>query len=211
MSEEDRIARKTRRQARKRARILEVAEEVLVEFGLPGFTVAAVAERADLSKPSVYYYFESREALLSALLADHFARETHALLDAVERAESGLGALEAMMRAFVAHHRDDYAGFRALQIWALSGDAPPDLMAQEVYPLSWKLMGELEAKLERDRADGALSADVEPRRLANVALMTVHGIVNVHAGMDAMGAGLRYELDGLLDEACANLVRGAKA
>ena len=33
-------------------------------------------------------------------------------------------------------------------------------MAREVYPLSWKLMGELEAKLERDRADGALSAEV---------------------------------------------------
>ena len=211
MGEEERIARRDRRQAKKRALILRAAEEVLVERGLPGLTVAAVAERADLSKPAVYYYFDSRESLLAGLLVDYFVAETEALLEAVRAADGGLGALEALMRAYVRHHRSDYAGFRALQIWALSGDAPPDLMAREVYPLSWALMGELEARLRIDQEAGRLRPGVEPRRLANVALMTVHGIVNVYAGMEAMGGGLRYELDGLLDEACANLIRGATA
>ncbi|MEC7522479.1 MAG: helix-turn-helix domain-containing protein [Myxococcota bacterium] len=211
MGEEERIARRDRRQAKKRALILRAAEEVLVERGLPGLTVAAVAERADLSKPAVYYYFDSRESLLAGLLVDHFVAETEAMLEAVRAADGGLAALEALMRAYVRHHRSDYAGFRALQIWALSGDAPPDLMAREVYPLSWALMGELEARLRVDLEAGRLRPDVEPRRLANVALMTVHGIVNVYAGMEAMGGGLRYELDGLLDEACANLIRGATA
>lgn len=51
-----------------RAKILAGAEEVFARFGLRGATTAMIAERAGVSKPHIYYYFPSKEALYVALL-----------------------------------------------------------------------------------------------------------------------------------------------
>jgi AcrR family transcriptional regulator len=61
------------RVARKRMRrineILRVAAEVLGERGYQGTSLDEVAERLDLAKASLYYYFPSKEELFSACLA----------------------------------------------------------------------------------------------------------------------------------------------
>jgi AcrR family transcriptional regulator len=60
------------RVARKRTRrvneILRVAAEVLGERGYHGTSLDEVADRLDLAKASLYYYFDSKEALFSACL-----------------------------------------------------------------------------------------------------------------------------------------------
>ena len=81
-----RDARKARRHARHRASLLDAAREVLAEEGLPGFTVARVAGRADVSKPSFYYYFRSREELVAALVVDGAGEDAAASVDKVAMA-----------------------------------------------------------------------------------------------------------------------------
>lgn len=49
-------------------RILEAALKVFSETGYSGATMDAVAIEAGLSKPTLYQYFESKEALFSALM-----------------------------------------------------------------------------------------------------------------------------------------------
>lgn len=51
-----------------RDKILSGAEEVFARFGLRGATTAMIAERAGVSKPHIYYYFPSKEALYIAVL-----------------------------------------------------------------------------------------------------------------------------------------------
>lgn len=51
-----------------RDKILFGAEEVFARFGLRGATTAMIAERAGVSKPHIYYYFPSKEALYVAVL-----------------------------------------------------------------------------------------------------------------------------------------------
>jgi len=51
-----------------RARILESAAELFVERGVDGATMAAIAERAGISRPSVFNYFPTKDALLIALV-----------------------------------------------------------------------------------------------------------------------------------------------
>ena len=90
-----RDARKARRHARHRAALLDAAREVLAEEGLPGFTVARVAGRADVSKPSFYYYFRSREELVAALADQIAAEEATELTRAAYAAHDGAAALDA--------------------------------------------------------------------------------------------------------------------
>lgn len=49
-------------------RILRAAEEVFAERGFRGATTAAIAERAGVAKPSLHYYFGTKEALYRAVL-----------------------------------------------------------------------------------------------------------------------------------------------
>jgi len=63
-----------RREANRRARegrILQAALTVFSEQGYSGATMEAVAARAGLSKPTLYQYFPSKEALFQAMLLPH--------------------------------------------------------------------------------------------------------------------------------------------
>lgn len=59
----------TRIQARNRERILEAGLDVFSSNGFRGSTVDQIAARAGLSKPNLLYYFASKEAIYTSLLA----------------------------------------------------------------------------------------------------------------------------------------------
>ena len=64
----------TRREANRRereARILQAALTVFAQAGYSGATMDAVAAEAGLSKPTLYQYFASKEALFQAMLLPH--------------------------------------------------------------------------------------------------------------------------------------------
>lgn len=74
------------RAAQERA-LLDAAHELLQETSAAP-TMAAVAQRAGLSRPSVYQYFGSREDLLQALVRDIFPRWTERITGAMAEAST---------------------------------------------------------------------------------------------------------------------------
>jgi AcrR family transcriptional regulator len=74
------------RPPRAREKVLEAAEAVLVTRGASGFTLDAVAERAEVSKGGLTYHFPTKEALLEALVA-RAVQAVDALLAPAARAE----------------------------------------------------------------------------------------------------------------------------
>lgn len=72
----------TQQRARERfERILEEAETLLVESGLSGFSIPALAERLDYTRGSVYAYFPTPYAVLNELVAGYLV-ELEALFNA---------------------------------------------------------------------------------------------------------------------------------
>jgi AcrR family transcriptional regulator len=93
------------RDRRRRATSLEikdVARSLLVEDGAAAVTLRGIAGRMGVSAPALYRYFESREALLLALVADLYDELTAALVRARDRvATASTGdRLIAVCRAF---------------------------------------------------------------------------------------------------------------
>ena len=66
---------------RKRQKICMVALDIFSTRGFEGTTLEAVAEALDYTKPALYYYFDSKEALFRALVLD-------SLREALSRIES---------------------------------------------------------------------------------------------------------------------------
>ncbi len=59
---------RTRIQEKNVSAILEAALEIFSQHGFRGSTLDQIAERADLSKPNLLYYFKSKQAIHVALL-----------------------------------------------------------------------------------------------------------------------------------------------
>jgi len=62
--------RRAREKAKRQQEILEAAKEVFFEKGIHRATVDDVAAQAEVSKGTVYLYFESKEAILAHLLLE---------------------------------------------------------------------------------------------------------------------------------------------
>lgn len=101
-------SRKWRRRAEARPEeILEAALSEFTERGFDGARMEDVARRAGLSKAGVYLYFESKEALLKALIEGKLsplAQQAKAI--AAAGAADPEGALRLLMRAAIARVAD---------------------------------------------------------------------------------------------------------
>jgi AcrR family transcriptional regulator len=59
--------------AETRSRILRAAREVINERGYEAANFQAIASRADLSRPTMHYYFHTREEIYDCLVADAYS------------------------------------------------------------------------------------------------------------------------------------------
>ena len=85
---------------RRRLQILAGAKRVFAEKGFRHATIGAVAKAAKVSYGTVYWYFDSKEALLQALM-DHEERQFREHLASAMAAAETDGNGEAMFRAAV--------------------------------------------------------------------------------------------------------------
>jgi AcrR family transcriptional regulator len=91
-----------RRSAETVAVIVEAAARILEQGGFESFNTNAIADRAGVSVGSLYQYFRSKDALLSALMA----REAAPLLaagEALEPVQQCKAAMREYIRASVRH------------------------------------------------------------------------------------------------------------
>lgn len=89
-------------QAQTRAALLAAARSVLIEYGISAASVELIAERAGYSKGALYSNFESKEAILIALMREHLDAEVALLHEVLEQASSLddlLGRLDALYAA----------------------------------------------------------------------------------------------------------------
>lgn len=92
------LSRVERKRLRRVNEILRVAAEVVAERGYQNASLDEVADRLDLAKASLYHYFESKQALVSACL-DTAASEVQRRLEAI--AKEGGSATEVLRRLII--------------------------------------------------------------------------------------------------------------
>ena len=94
-------APRTRRGEATRARILDAAR---VEFGQTGFSdssIVAITKRARVALGTFYTYFDSKEEVFAALVADMSQRVADAVAPAIRDVDDGLDREEAALGAFL--------------------------------------------------------------------------------------------------------------
>jgi len=114
--------------------ILDAAEELAAEVGVPGTNLQAVAKRAGVAVGTIYNHFEDR----SELFAELFARRREELLETLDAAAKGVArsGFEAQLHAYVSTVFSYFDTRRAFLRLALDGQAhkpPPVRKAGEAH------------------------------------------------------------------------------
>lgn len=100
--------------------ILRAATKLFSEKGIHGASMNDISKAAGLSKATVYYYFDSKEALISALLSELFEKDEPALEELRGSKAPALKSLEDYTQnlcVLLEEHKDHlpiYAEFKAL-------------------------------------------------------------------------------------------------
>lgn len=87
-----------RKKARTRSAISAAAIALFLEHGFDKVTVADIAAAAEVSKPTLFSYFESKEALVLHRIADHQDESARVVLDR----PAGVGPLAALEQHLLA-------------------------------------------------------------------------------------------------------------
>lgn len=187
------LARTERRQ-----QILDATWRCATHKGFRAMSVDEICAEAGLSKGAFYGYFDSKQALLLALLTEDAA----ALDQIVERLESGtlssVDRLRQFVRAMLARGDDPARVQVRADLWAemLTDRAVRDRFTATVRHRRTLLR----VWIERAIADGGL-VEVPANALAAVLLALADGLV-LHGGLDPSGfrwTNIRKAVDVLLE------------
>jgi AcrR family transcriptional regulator len=168
------IGRRERKSDKTRRRILDAAAEVLNRNGFAGARLSEIAAQADLRVPAVYYYFESREAILEevVLIGVRLAMDNvKARLDVLPAEAS---ALDRICAAFGAHLEMvlKESAYTAAAMRTV-GQLPADIRERQLR--QQRNYGELWRGLVADAVEaGELDPGLDPR----AARMLLMGAVN---------------------------------
>lgn len=143
--------------------ILDTAERLLDEKSFAEITIDDLARGAGLSRPTFYFYFASKQAVLLALLdevAHEAARRSSHVFDdlAQDPARSWRSAIEAFADTFAAH--------RGVSVAAAAARATEPELAAQWTTLTKGWIAATAAAIQSERDRGASSAGPSPENLA---------------------------------------------
>lgn len=171
VSEEHRLAR--------REQILVAASRCVAREGFHKTTMADVISEAGLSAGAVYGYFKGKNDIIRAIAERSIGQVPHLLHDLVERAEPvhPADAVEVFLERMTAIIEETGGDMPrvGVQAWAEAARDP------EIHAVAMEQMGAVRSALEdvvrRAQRDGTMSAEADPRAVAQVLFALLPGYV----------------------------------
>lgn len=192
------------RQKRRQARhdILDAARHLLNGQGIEAVTLASVAAELGMTKPALYHYFPSKDALVRALVISLLSEEIEALIAAVEAQENVADTLPTLIRTFHAHYSERMDAFRIVYCQSQLVSVPsmvmdPQTIRDEINPRTRQLFDVLENRLVAPGASKAKRR--QARRLAFTAWTSALGLLTMLSVAAAGGDPLVHRDADLLD------------
>jgi AcrR family transcriptional regulator len=202
--------RRAREKARRKEEILQAARDVFFGKGFHRATVDDVAERAELSKGTIYLYFESKEEILAHLLLEGLS----ILLKGLESAYAPQGELSAEERirrmafAYLDFFKAQPNYFRlimALDRGRFQERVPPDLY-QKVLTKSMSCLEWVRLAVQQGVEEGAFASE-DPWKTAGMLWASLNGVLILMAH-PLRRQMLSVELEPMFEATLELLLRG---
>lgn len=159
----------------RRGQLIEAAASIAMQSGGAAVTVAAVAQRAGLSRTSVYEYFASSADLVADLVIDELNGFTDYLTQEISHSRSEKERIELWIKAALTYIADG----RHLLAKALNATTLPQERAHQIRVAHRGLLAPLILSLEK------LEVEDVQQALAFIQAVTDASTKRIEAGHDA--------------------------
>lgn len=163
----------------RRNHILKAAWRVAAGKGFHQLTIDDICDEAQVSKGSFYGYFESKQALLVALLEDEAAGRL-AVLAALGSVSSGGDRLQAFARAMLERAKDPARVQVLADLWSMLGTEEP---VRAAFTASVQARRSVLREWIDEAIDNEEIVDLPPDALASILIALGDGLL-LHAALD---------------------------
>jgi AcrR family transcriptional regulator len=171
----ERVDRRQRRRQETISEALDVALQLMAEQGVAGLSLGEVARRMGIRPPSLYVYFESKNALYDAI----FARGWRELAEVMAPVEDSVGT---DVRAFMLRHAQtfvrwsvEHPAYSQLMFWRPVPGYEP---SPEAYEPAVRLMRRGRSVMAALRDRGAFRADADVDELLRAWTAVISGVIS---------------------------------
>ena len=203
MAAQSTASRGAARNSGKRRRILEAAQELFGEVGFEAARMEEIARRAEVSKGTLYNFFDSKEDLLICAVEQAMQDGVRTVTRAVGVAPDTPGSeLRARLRSLFVEVLPLVTGGPNVlyqQVWSLAARDP--VARERVFAHLREFYrareAQFEATIREGAARGELRDDVDPGEVGQLLLAIFDGLVR-RASFDEKRVGPERALDTLL-------------
>jgi AcrR family transcriptional regulator len=165
--------RRARQHAAIEQRILDAAEDLLLQFGPDDVSLRAVAERVEYSPAAIYGYFSTKDDLLAALAAHGFRKLNDALTRASEVTDpSPLSRLRELFWRYYEFSKTDAAYFGLM---FLDASYAQDRWDREALEFLRAAIAEASRLIVGCVDSGTFVSETSPARVRRTLWAAIHG------------------------------------
>lgn len=190
-------ARRERERTARREAILDAAQELIAADGYHALRMDAVADAVELSKGTLYLYFENKDALCAGVATRLIDTFLPFLDDALAKADTGLDAIRALLYTYSDFTQTHPLHFRFALAWISAGERMDDSSESfQTYRGRVAHMLSLVAScLERGMKDGSIRDDIDPIPQAMQIWTSFLGVVLVTLNRESMAQRVSVPVD----------------
>lgn len=190
-------ARRERERTARREAILDAAQQLIAEQGYHGMRMDGVADAAELSKGTLYLYFENKDALCAAVATRLLDVLLPFIEEALEEASDGLDAVQRLLLKYYEFTEENPHHFRFAMEWLSAGERMDD--SSEAFQIYRGRVGHILSlvvrSVQRGQADGSIRADIDPLPQAIQLWTSFLGVVMVGLNKEGMAQRIPVPVD----------------
>ncbi len=175
------ISRREREKLARRKSILQAARELFYEHGYQASTIDMIAERAELSKGTIYTYFDSKDELYVSAIIEAFLELEKRLIVTASQDQPVEEKLRALFLAFV-----DHCLAYKEQLWLGSffytdtaRKAIPHNLLDEINEYTWKCLDIIIQAVQEGKDKGVLRDDVNATEVSIISWRAAVGLLEM--------------------------------
>lgn len=143
--------------------ILAAAKKLFESNGIETTKVDDIAREADISKSTLYVYFNSKEDLLNYIIFEQMAGLRDLILGCIHQEQDTIRCYEAICRAMVTYQERSPVFFEAIlkEIKVTDADMALEPILAEIYKVGEEINDSIQSLLEKGIEQGCIREDIE--------------------------------------------------
>ena len=194
--------RRLRDKKRRIREILEAARKIFISKGYLNTTMLDIAKEAELSRGTLYLYFNSKEEITFQVIFESFETIFLGLSEAVDSNQLGLDKLIAMKNVYLNYYKNDFNQFYFTLFYdfKLTRETLIEADAKECMHVIRKILDLFTSVLETGVEDGSIKVEGDLKTVSFTIMSIVHGTMQKAASRrDLLGEIMQFNEFDLLD------------